>query len=216
MKDKLPAGFTQEEWNGELIYKQQFEGVDIGALKKDIKEALQKQYSNVIMFNNAGRPIYGDDTYTGTFINSYISGYIEDLLNERVTYQKKVITAEQQANVELRSATKATLKARNDISEQLKSEIDNSAKKSEDLEKSLNDADKKLKAAEAAAEKYSKDDESKEAKKARANLQTAEENYAKEERKLKDHYEKMVDNADDYVSNLQQTLKDDLTENTKA
>jgi TP901 family phage tail tape measure protein len=199
---------TQEEVNGQIVHRQQMGTVDLDKLKADIRAALEKEFENVRTYDANGNIIKGDKTFTGQLVFGNIESYIKSMLEERIKYQKSIINAENQANIELRSATKAVLKQRENISNELTTEIENAQNDSEKLEANLQAADKALKSAKAAAEKYAKDDKSKGAETARENLTKAQQNYAKEERILKDHYEKIADNAYDYIDNQKEILKE--------
>ena len=188
---------TQEEVNGQVIYKQRFEGVDLQSLKSDIRNALKKQYANVSYINPDGTINQAVDV--GELSYGRIESYIKDLLEARVDYQKSIMNAEEQANIELRSASNKVFDAREKVISTLDRELRTAAGNSEKLEKNLEDADKALKAAEAAAKKYAEDDESESAVNARETLDTAKKDYTKAEKALKDHYQKMVDNASDYI-----------------
>ena len=196
---------TSEEVNGQIVYKQQFEGIDLNALKVDVKKALKEQFKDIKMLDEDGNIL--EDRSVGQAVYTRIESYIENLVNDRIDYQKKIIAAEQQANIELRSAAKDVLKRREAFNETVVGEIEKAKESSAELEQNLQEADKKLKSAKEAAKKFGKGDTSKEAKAAKENLKTAEENYANEERKLKDHYMKMADNANDYVENQREILK---------
>ena len=198
---------TQEEVNGQIVYRQQLQGVDLDQLKADIKKALEDEFKNVQTFDANGNIIQGDETYVGQLVFGKVESYIEGMLEERVKYQKSIITAEEQANIELRSAAKDVLKRREAINDNLISEIKKGEEGSEKLEQSFKDADKKLKEAKAAAKKFEKGDNSDEAKAARLSLKNAELNYEKEEKALRDHYTKMADNAYDYVANQREILE---------
>ena len=198
---------TQEEVNGQIVYRQQLQGVDLDQLKLDIRKALEEEFKNVQTFDANGKIIQGREGYVGQLAFGKVESYIEDMLEERIKYQKSIITAEEQANIELRSAAKDVLRRRQSINDNLISEIKKGEEGSEKLEKSFKDADKKLKEAKAAAKKFEKGDNSDEAKTARQNVKDAELNYEKEEKALRDHYTKMADNAYDYVANQREILE---------
>lgn len=198
---------TQEEVNGQIVYRQQLQGVDLDQLKLDIRKALEEEFKNVQTFDANGKIIQGREGYVGQLAFGKVESYIEDMLEERIKYQKSIITAEEQANIELRSAAKDVLRRRESINDNLISEIKKGEEGSEKLEQSFKDADKKLKEAKEAAKKFEKGDNSDEAKAARQNVKVAELNYEKEEKALRDHYTKMADNAYDYVANQREILE---------
>ena len=205
INDSVYAAFEpiKEEVNGEIVYRQNFSGVDLQSVKESIKEALIKQMSGVDIYHNNDVAFESTDTaYAGKVVFARIESYIEDMLNERVKFQKKLVDAEEQANIEMRSFTQDALTKRKNFLEITKNEIENAKKNSDKLEEKLLETKKE-------AKKYKKGDESEEAK-------TARSNYEQAERNLRNHYTKMVDNANDYVAATQKLMEDhnaSLTEN---
>ena len=159
----------------------------------EIKTAMSDAYRRTDVANTGKQ-------YTvevGADLYEDIEGYLEDLIDSRVEFQKKVALAEDQANVELGQLTNDALEARKNFLKQTESEINEAKNQTANLEK-------ELKAAKTIAAKYDKKDESKEAV-------TARQNYELKEKELRDHYAKMVDNANDYVE-ASQKLREDYNE----
>ena len=169
-------------------------------LLSEIKTAMSDAYRRTDV-SNTGKQYTVE---VGADLFEDIEDHIGDLIDSRVNFQKKVALAEDQANVELEQLTKDALEARKAFLKQTESEINEAKNQTDSLEK-------ELEAAKTAAAKYNKKDESKEAV-------TARQNYELKEKELRDHYEKMVDNANDYVEATQKLMEDyneSLTEEDK-
>ena len=162
-------------------------------LLSEIKTAMSDAYRRTDV-SNTGKQYTVE---VGADLFEDIEDHIGDLIDSRVKFQKKVALAEDQANVELEQLTKDALEARKAFLKQTESEINEAKNQTANLEK-------ELEAAKTAAAKYNKKDESEEAV-------TARQNYELKEKELRDHYEKMVDNANDYVEATQK-LKEDYNE----
>ena len=170
------------------------------ALMEEIKLAMTKAYRRTEVSNTGKK-------YTvevGADLYEDIEGQIGDLIDSRVKFQKKVMLAEDQANLEMEQLTEDAIEARKNANAQIAKEIEDAKRMSSKLEQDL-------KSAEAEAKKYEKSDESEAAK-------TARTNYEQAEKALKDHYTKMVDNANDYVESTRKLMEDynaDLTKDDK-
>ena len=170
------------------------------ALMEEIKWAMTKAYRRTEVSNTGKK-------YTvevGADLYEDIEVQIGDLIDSRVKFQKKVMLAEDQANLEMEQLTEDAIEARKNANAQIAKEIEDAKRMSSKLEQDL-------KSAEAEAKKYEKSDESEAAK-------TARTNYEQAEKALKDHYTKMVDNANDYVESTRKLMEDynaDLTKDDK-
>lgn len=170
-------------------------------LLEEIRTAMSDAYRRTAESKTTGKE-YIVEVGAGLFES--IEDHIGDLIDSRIEFQKKVMLAEDQANVEMEQLTKDAVDARNSLLKQLKTEIDRAKKQTDNLEK-------EVKEAESISGGYDKNDRSEEAVKARRY-------YESKEKELRDHYAKMVDNANDYVEATQKLMEDNndsLTEEDK-
>lgn len=170
-------------------------------LLEDVKTAMTEAYRRTSVSKTTGKEYTVE---VGADLFKEVEDHVEGLIEERIKFQKKIMLAEDQANVEMEQLTEDAIAARKAANAQMVKDIENAKNNTAQLEKNLKEAEKE-------ANKYKKGDESDAAKTARAN-------YDQAEQALKDHYTKMVDNANDYVDSVKKLMQDyneTLTEDDK-
>ena len=193
---------TSENINGKMVFRQNLNNIDIDAIKEKIRSTLIKQFENVKMISN-GHILQNN---TGQYMYARIESYIEDMISDREEYQKKIIMAENQANIELESISNDVLGKRKSFISQVSREIEDAQKDTNRLEEQLNKANQDLQQAKTLARKYGEKDTSKEAESARKHLSEAKDKQIEAQKALKEHYTKMIDNASDAIENYGEIL----------
>ena len=176
--------------DGQVKYTQSVEAIDEEAFMQAVRKELSDKFKRV--GENKKGEKYVFDSGERLFIN--IESYIKKALKERVKYQKNIIMAENQANIELEAFADEVFEARDKMNQLMDDKF-------QKMERQTADYKAEYEFAVAEAKKFKSTDKSEAAEDARDYMDIAE-------KQLRDHYERMIAEADNYVSSSQKLMKE--------